>query len=187
MNITVILCTYNRCQSLAKALDSVANSMLPSSVECEVLIVDNNSRDRTRQIAEEFCLKYPDRFRYVFEIQQGKSFALNTAIREARGNVLAFMDDDVTVEPTWLQNLTLALDGGEWSGAGDAYFRLVTLQSPDGCHFRGRTIWEACLRFSISGKRPYNWIAPLRHQYGIPQGAVSKIWWFSNRLRPVPR
>ena len=118
MDISVILCTYNRCQSLAKALDSVANSTLPDSVQCEVLIIDNNSRDRTREIAEEFCLKYPDRFRYVSETRQGKSFALNTGIQKARGSVLAFMDDDVTVEPVWLRNLTSALDSGEWSGAG---------------------------------------------------------------------
>jgi glucosyl-dolichyl phosphate glucuronosyltransferase len=118
MNISVILCTYNRCQSLAKALDSVANSTLPNSIEWEVLVVDNNSSDQTRRVAEEFCLKYPNRFRYLFEAKQGKSYALNTAIRESQGNVLAFMDDDVTVEPLWLRNLTSSLDGPEWTGAG---------------------------------------------------------------------
>ena len=50
MNITVILCTYNRCQSLVKALSSVALSRLPESVTWEVLVVDNNSHDRTRDV-----------------------------------------------------------------------------------------------------------------------------------------
>ena len=54
----------------------------------------------------------------MFEPQQGKSFALNTGVREARGNVLAFTDDDVTVEPTWPQNLMASLNDGEWAGAG---------------------------------------------------------------------
>ena len=43
VNITVVLCTYNRCDSLAKALESVAQSAEPASVQWEVLIVDNNA------------------------------------------------------------------------------------------------------------------------------------------------
>ncbi len=118
MHISVILCTYNRCQSLSKALSSVAASTLPPSVEWEVLVVDNNSCDQTREVVEDFCRRYPARFRYLFEPQRGKSHALQTGIGEAPGDVLAFMDDDVTVEPTWLQNLTSELHSGEWAGAG---------------------------------------------------------------------
>jgi glucosyl-dolichyl phosphate glucuronosyltransferase len=118
MTITVILCTYNRSQMLANALDSVAASRLPESVEWKVLVVDNNSRDQTRQVAMEFCRRYPNRFRYLFEPRPGKSHALNAAIREVRTDVVAFMDDDVRVETTWLQNLTAALHNGEYAGAG---------------------------------------------------------------------
>jgi glucosyl-dolichyl phosphate glucuronosyltransferase len=118
MHITVILCTYNRSQSLLKALKSVASSLLPPSVAWEVLIVDNNSRDNTREVAQEFCRQHADRFRYIFEPQQGKSFALNTGIRQSQGDILAFVDDDVTVEPDWLENLTHALGTAEWSGSG---------------------------------------------------------------------
>ena len=117
LNITVILCTYNRCQSLARALDSVAAQTFSESVEWEVLVVDNNSRDQTRDVAEDFCRR-PGRFRYLFEPRQGKSYALNAGIREARGDILAFLDDDVTVEPTWLQNLTSVLHDGQWAGSG---------------------------------------------------------------------
>lgn len=118
MRVTVILCTYNRSESLRKALESVAASSLPSSVEWDVLIVDNNSADHTRDVALAFCRQHPDRFRYIFEPRQGKSFALNTGIRQSHGDILAFLDDDVTVEPTWLKNLTQALDSSEWSGSG---------------------------------------------------------------------
>jgi glycosyltransferase involved in cell wall biosynthesis len=118
MTITVILCTYNRCQALSKALDSIVASTLPSSVDWEVLVVDNNSRDETRDGVEDFRRRYPGRIRYLLEPKQGKSYALNTGIREAQGDVLAFVDDDVTVEPTWLGNLTAALHQSEWAGAG---------------------------------------------------------------------
>jgi len=115
---TVILCTYNRCQSLAKALESVAASELPSTIEWEVLVVDNNSNDQTRDVAQSFCQRYPGRFRYLFEAKQGKSNALNSGIQQAHGDILAFMDDDVLVKSTWLQNLTAPLIQGEWTGAG---------------------------------------------------------------------
>ena len=55
MKITAILCTYNRSKSLATALDSIASQTLPESVEWEVLVVDNNSRDQTREVVEDFC------------------------------------------------------------------------------------------------------------------------------------
>jgi glucosyl-dolichyl phosphate glucuronosyltransferase len=118
MNITVVLCTYNNCELLAKALNSLAASVLPPSVEWEVLVMDNNSTDQTRQVAQEFSRQHPDHFRYLFEPHPGKSYALNSGVREARGEILAFLDDDVTVEPTWLQNLTSALHNGDWAGSG---------------------------------------------------------------------
>ena len=130
MDVTVIVCTYNRCQSLAKALQSVALSTLPESVEWEVLVVNNNSRDQTAEVVADFRRRYPGRFRYLYEPQAGKSFALNTAIREARGSVLAFIDDDVTVEPTWLQNLTVALYNSKWVGCGGCILPQWTCSPP---------------------------------------------------------
>ena len=118
MKITAILCTYKRCEKLAQAMESLAASILPESDEWEVLVVDNNSPDRTRGVVEEFVRRYPGRFRYLFEAQQGKSHALNAGIREARGEILAFVDDDVTVEPSWLHNLTSDLNNREWAGSG---------------------------------------------------------------------
>jgi glycosyltransferase involved in cell wall biosynthesis len=118
MHLTVVLCTYNRCESLARALASVARSSVPSSVRWEVLVIDNNSRDETRTVVERFCHKFPGRFRYIFEPQQGKSYALNRAIHDSSGDVLAFMDDDVEVDEHWLHKLTSPLNDQRWSGAG---------------------------------------------------------------------
>jgi glycosyltransferase involved in cell wall biosynthesis len=98
-----------------------------SAIAWEVLVVDNNSLDQTRAVVQSFCQRYAGRFRYVFEPTPGKSYALNSGIADARGQVLAFVDDDVSVEPTWLQNLTgellrdpsLAGIGGRTLPAGD--------------------------------------------------------------------
>lgn len=154
--ITVIICTYNRALSLAKALESVAASELPRSIEWDVLVVDNNSSDQTRQVVEDFCQRYPDRFRYLFEPRQGLSNARNAGVLKARAEILAFTDDDVTVEPTWLQNLTAALHGGEWAGAGGRTLPLLTCSLPR---------WLA-----IEG--PYNMGAALAGLFDIGENSV---------------
>jgi len=118
MQVTVILCTYNRCESLAKTMASLSALKLPESFGWEVLVVDNNSTDRTREVVETFCHRYPGHFRYLLEKQQGKSYALNAGVRESRGKILAFTDDDVIVEPTWLLNLTASLMSGNCVGVG---------------------------------------------------------------------
>jgi glycosyltransferase involved in cell wall biosynthesis len=130
MNVTVILCTYNRCGSLAKTLSSLAASVLPDSVEWEVLVADNNSSDQTREVTENFSRQFPGRFRYLFESQPGKSYALNSAIRAARGEIVAFTDDDVTVDANWLYNLTAPLNDGAWMGAGGRTLAANTFSAP---------------------------------------------------------
>jgi len=130
MNITVILCTFNRCESLEKALESMARSVVPDAIDWEVLVVDNNSSDRTPDVVRSFCQRYPGRFRYLFEPQPGKSRALNAGVRESRGTILAFTDDDVVVDPKWLHSLTAPLYDGEWVGAGGRVLPEETFSLP---------------------------------------------------------
>lgn len=119
MNVTVIVCTYNRCASLGEALESVAVSQMPADVQWEIVVVDNNSKDKTRAVVEEVSARYPGRFRYVFEQKQGLSNARNSGIQQAHGEIIAFTDDDVTVDPAWLRNLTAPLlQDPQWAGAG---------------------------------------------------------------------
>ncbi|HEX3741005.1 MAG TPA: glycosyltransferase [Terriglobales bacterium] len=132
VDITVVVCTYNRAATLEKALESIADSLMSPSVTWEVLVVDNNSSDETSQVVEKFCGAFPGRFRYLFEAKQGLSAARNAGIQDAHADIIAFTDDDVAVEPTWLQNLvepllskTYAASGGrifpKWSSAPPAW------------------------------------------------------------------
>jgi glycosyltransferase involved in cell wall biosynthesis len=130
MRVTVILCTYNRCENLRRAIESIVGSTMPASVEWGVLIVDNNSNDKTREVAEDFIRRHPGRLRYLFERQAGKSHALNAGIRESDSDVLAFMDDDVTVEPGWLAKLTSVFEEKSCAGAGGPIFPDPNFQRP---------------------------------------------------------
>ena len=137
MNVSVILCTYNRCHSLANALDSVAASHVPDGIEWEIVVVDNNSTDQTRQVVEGFSRRFPGRFRYVRELQQGLCYARNAGVREARGAILAFTDDDVIVDQDWLQKISLSLQRGKWAGAGGKVVAANEFKCPDWLSLEG--------------------------------------------------
>ncbi|MGB6199060.1 MAG: glycosyltransferase [Candidatus Acidiferrales bacterium] len=149
MNITVILCSYNRCQSLAKALDSVAAMTVPASIDWEVLVVDNNSTDKTRETVEEFRRQHPQRFRYLFVAEPGKSHALNAGIREAHGDILVFTDDDVTVQPAWLHNLTSPLQDLGLSGAGGRTLPEQAASMPRWLSTDVRAVWAPLAVFDL--------------------------------------
>jgi glycosyltransferase involved in cell wall biosynthesis len=118
MNISLIICTYNRGDSLLKTLESVVASEMPTSIEWELVVVDNNSRDQTRAAVQEFSTRHPGRIRYVFEPNQGLSNARNAGIQAARGEVIVFTDDDVIVDGSWLLKLSRSLCDRSCVGAG---------------------------------------------------------------------
>ena len=103
MQISVIICTYNRAEILRQTLETFCHLHVEASLPWELLVVDNNSTDDTHACCEEFARKLP--LRYVFEPRQGLNPARNRGIKEARGDLLAFADDDVDVDPHWLDAL----------------------------------------------------------------------------------
>src|SRR5215470_3907373 len=128
--LSVLICTYNRCQTLAATLESVAAQVVPPSLGWEILVIDNNSSDETRRVVEEFQGRFSNRIRYLFEPEQGLSHARNAGIREAKGEILAFFDDDELADAHWLQNLTANLHSGEWAGAGGKVLPPVGFSPP---------------------------------------------------------
>jgi GT2 family glycosyltransferase len=70
-----------------------------------VVVVDNNSNDHTRSVVEKFVKLGEFDTKYVFEGRQGVSFARNTGVQEAKGEIIAFTDDDCIVDPLWLESI----------------------------------------------------------------------------------
>lgn len=106
--ISVVVCTYNRAPTLRRMLESLFAQQERDRLALEVIVVDNNSTDDTRQVAYSFS-KYPG-FYYVLEGRQGLSFARNRGLAKATGGFVSFLDDDVIVDPLWLANLHKCLD-----------------------------------------------------------------------------
>jgi glucosyl-dolichyl phosphate glucuronosyltransferase len=103
--ITAAVCTYNRWDSLKDTLASLQAQRLEPGTAMEIVVVDNNSRDRTKDVVLEAAAAGPHPVRYVLEPHQGIGHARNRALREAKGEHLAFIDDDAVASPEWLQAL----------------------------------------------------------------------------------
>ena len=102
MDASIVVCTYNRADSLRETLAALRAQEVGPSREWEVIVVDNNSSDGTRATVEQARHDWP-RLRYEFEGAQGLSHARNHGIRSARGDVIVFTDDDVLPDPDWLE------------------------------------------------------------------------------------
>lgn len=102
--VSVIIATYNRCAILGNVLKDLLaqDGISPDDTDYEIIVVDNNSTDETKRLVESFMNKAGNRLRYFFEPVRGKWHALNRGIRESRGEILAFTDDDVIVDNKWI-------------------------------------------------------------------------------------
>jgi glycosyltransferase involved in cell wall biosynthesis len=122
--ISAIICTHNREEYLGAAIDSVLQQDFYSY---EVVVVDNASSDRTRDIVAE-RLSNP-RLNYVYEPIIGLSIARNTGAKEAHAPILAYLDDDAVASPLWLRTIYNAYQSNEKLAIAGGK---VTLLWPDG-------------------------------------------------------
>lgn len=109
IRITVAIPTYRRAGLLRATLAGVTRQDFPAD-QYEVLVIDNNSPDNTREVSTAFSAGTPA-VRHVLETRQGLDHARNRAIAEARGEIIVFADDDILVEPDWLRELVAPLLG----------------------------------------------------------------------------
>ena len=108
MKYSVVIATYKRAADLRETLKSL--SALQPDGPWEVIVVDNNSPDDTRQVVEAAATGFPVELRYLFEREQGRSPALNAGIRAARGSIIVTTDDDVRVPVDWLNRAAEGLE-----------------------------------------------------------------------------
>jgi len=107
-SISVLICTYNRAALLRETLDALQEMEPPDACSVEIVVVDNNSTDKTTAAVAESSegARYP--VILIREHRQGKSFALNAGLSAATGDVLALTDDDVLPAADWLVRIVQA-------------------------------------------------------------------------------
>lgn len=115
LKLNVILPTYNRAVLLRRTLESLANAEIAPTLDVLATVVDNNSSDETRETIEEFVKKQGKvRFEYLSEARQGKSIALNAAVKKSVADLIATIDDDEEVAADWFVEIA-NLFGSRWN------------------------------------------------------------------------
>ncbi len=108
--ISVIVCTYNGSSTLRECLEALTRQCHSNM---EVLVIDDGSTDSVPAIAKSF-----PGFRYIHQSHGGLSVARNLGMKEARGEILAYTDDDCIPDEEWLLRIARALDDPQWIAAG---------------------------------------------------------------------
>ena len=107
-SVTILICTYNRAPLLRETLAAMQEMTRPAGCQVDILVVDNNSTDDTATVVAQAATSARFPVTLLSERQQGKSFALNTGLSVATGDVLALTDDDVLPATDWLVRIVAA-------------------------------------------------------------------------------
>ncbi len=105
MDISVVICTYNRSRHLNNILNSLVEQEVSEELLWEIVVIDNNSVDDTKDVVKGFELKTPIPVKYFTEEKQGLSHARNRGIVESKGKYVAFTDDDAIAGKNWVASL----------------------------------------------------------------------------------
>jgi GT2 family glycosyltransferase len=141
MTFSVVIATYNRAADLRATLDSLAG--LRPHADWEVVVVDNNSTDDTRAVVERAARSFPAPLRYAFEREQGRSPALNAGIGVASGDIIVTTDDDVRVDPDWLDCAAAGLENLKCDYVGGRVLPIWGAAPPKWLSTRGGRHWAA--------------------------------------------
>ena len=108
MDISVVICTKDRCELLQRAIELLAAQNLPRDKTFEIIIVDNNSSDATAQVVRTQQTRSSRPLHYFFEGKSGLSNARNRGIKESSGDIIVFTDDDMIFSDNWLGGIYAA-------------------------------------------------------------------------------
>lgn len=118
--ISVIVCAHNSGRDIAELLECLASQ---DHELFEIIIVDNNSTDNTAHVVRQCIAALSDiHIRLITEPRPGKSHALNTGIASAKGEIIAFADDDVIVGKDWLTSVARAFENPDVAAMGGRIF-----------------------------------------------------------------
>ena len=181
IKLTVIIPTYNRAADLSDTLVSMSKLRFPA--RWEALVVDNNSKDNTRAAVTEAQSRFPVELRYVFEGEQGRCAALNRGISEARGDIIVTTDDDVRVEPTWLEAAVTSLHSLDCDYVGGKVLPIWTAERPAWLPNHGGRHW-AVIALLDYGDEPLEFSrrVPLGVNMAFRRSAFERAGLWDNRV-----
>ena len=182
MRFSVVIPTYNRADELRETLSSIAK--LRVSGPWELIAVDNNSTDNTRETLLNAAKDFPVPLRYVFEAEAGRSAALNAGIKIAKGQIIATTDDDVRVEPDWLEQAAAGLDREACDFVGGKVLPIWRGERPNWLENHGGRHWSV-IALQDHGSEPVEFgtrYAPLGVNLAFKNEALELVGLWDTRI-----
>ena len=130
MDISVIICTYNKSEQLMQILKSLSEQDVSEMLLWEIIVIDNNSSDDTFERVIDFRNSSSIPVRYVQEEKQGLSHARNRGITESKGRYVAFTDDDAIADERWVSSIYETFRDYKCDGVGGKIFLRPLKQLP---------------------------------------------------------
>ncbi len=104
-SVSILIPTHNRADLLPQTLASVRNIRIPAGISVELVVVANACTDSSAAVARASTAAFPFPAKVVEEPQPGLNFARDRGVRESSHEIIAFIDDDVLLDPQWLEGL----------------------------------------------------------------------------------
>jgi glycosyltransferase involved in cell wall biosynthesis len=147
--ISLLIPTYNRDRYLREAIKSLNALEIPSGVDVELLVINNNCTDSTESVVREEAASHKLPIRHILETQQGLCFGRNRGIAEARYEHLGFLDDDILVSPQWVSSYFKAIQEFKADAVVGPVFPIFEYSQPEFIH--GRALAIISSRYSRKG------------------------------------
>lgn len=157
MSVSILIATFSRGEFLKTTLSRLALLKRPDLLE-EVIVVDNAGEEVTQRIVSAMSTRLP--MHLLTERRPGKNRALNRAVPMARGDLVAFIDDDIIVAPDWLTELVEG--AARW---------------PDASVFGGRILPRWPARGAPTFEHPF-----FRHAYAIADWSSGEGYYSAGRV-----
>jgi glycosyltransferase involved in cell wall biosynthesis len=128
--VSLIICTCNRPQTLGDTLKSILAQKLDGSFDLEVVVVDNSPDGKMKTALDPFQASFKGALKYFHEPTKGKSHALNCGVKNAKGEIVAFTDDDVIADEVWLSTMVGCLNKEGCDGVGGRVMPIFPQTTP---------------------------------------------------------
>lgn len=169
-SFSIIVCTYNRAAQLVRTFNALNALEVPAGIEAQLVVVNNNSSDDTASVCRRFGASSRLDFVCCEEPKPGLSNARNCGIAAARGDIVIFTDDDITMPSDWLKEYA---DTFARTGADCVFGRIV----PD-WGLQGPPPWYDDTFSMIFGKLDYGeqelTVTTRRHEFFGANFAIAK-------------
>jgi glycosyltransferase involved in cell wall biosynthesis len=141
--ISIIIPTFNRSHTLNLTLASILDQQTLKNLE--VIIADNGSTDNTAQVCQSYIKDHPNIFKYIYEQEPGLLSGRHAGALAAKGDIVCFLDDDVSLSTGWLSGVKSAFSNPKIKLATGPCLPLYETAPPQWLDF----FWD---KFSTTGK-----------------------------------